>query len=274
MSAWRGGIVTRGRLLREVHEGATFNQRRFRGALRRWSSARVRPQPVIRRCDQNRRQSCMDNAATVCAPNSLLLRNSGLIDSHRLPMGTKFMKRIYFFATKLDILTVANAVEERTPLQYILAYHRLHPAYGPTAPTYPSASRFPHLGIATAKQTGSCERYIVASRTISVVPMTRLIGGQPESCFEMGNCPDCVELNAGGLWEGQVLINGLVQTWSDSKEAQRLMRLVMSTFKKAFKQKIGAYWIGPEALEFLRGGGRLTLNVDADPSFDIQIGAS
>lgn len=68
-----------------------------------------------------------------------------------------------------------------------------------------------------------------------------------------------------------MLINGLVQTWSDSKEAQRLMRLFMSAFKNVFIQKIGAYWIGPEALEFLRGGGRLTLNVDADPSFDIQL---
>ena len=181
------------------------------------------------------------------------------------------MKRIYFFATKIDILTVANTVEEKTRLQYILAHHRLHPAYGPTAPTYPSVARFPHLGIATAKQTGSCERYIVAPLTAPIVPVTRVIGGNPETFFEVGNCPDCVEFNAGGLWGGQVLINGLVQTWSDSKEAQRLMRLFMSAFKNVFIQKIGAYWIGPEALEFLRGGGRLTLNVDADPSFDIQL---
>lgn len=181
------------------------------------------------------------------------------------------MKRIYFFATRNDLLTVANAVEEKVSLQYILAHHQLHPAYGPTAPTYPSASRFPSLGIAAAKQTGSCERYLVASRTTAVVPVTRLIDGNPETYFEPGNCPDCIEFNAGGLWEGRVLINGLVQTWSDSKEARRLMRLFMSTFEKIFKRKIGAYWIGPEAYEFLRGGGRLTLNVDAEPSFDIQI---
>jgi hypothetical protein len=181
------------------------------------------------------------------------------------------MKHIYFFATKIDILTVVNAVEEKTPLQYILAFHHLHPAYGSTAPRYLSASRFPHLGIAIAKQTGSCERYIVAPLTTRVVPVTRVIRGNPESYFELGNYPDCVEFNVGGLWRGQVLINGLVQTWSDSKEAQRLMRLFASTFKRLFKQKIGAYWMGPEALEFLRDGGRLTLNVDADPSFDIQI---
>ena len=56
-----------------------------------------------------------------------------------------------------------------------------------------------------------------------------------------------------------------------AQEAQRLMRLFMSAFKNIFKQKIGAYWIGPAAFEFLRDGGRLTLNVNADPSFDIQI---
>jgi hypothetical protein len=181
------------------------------------------------------------------------------------------MKRIHFFATKTDTLVVANAVEQMTPLQYILAFHQLHPAYGSTAPTYSSASQFPHLGSATAKQTGSCERYVVARVTTPVVPVTRVIRGNPETYFEAGNCQDCVELNVGGLWEEQVLINGLIQTWSNSTEAQRLMRLFTSAFEKLFKQKIGAYWIGPEALEFLRGGGRLTLNVDADPGFDIRI---
>jgi hypothetical protein len=181
------------------------------------------------------------------------------------------MKRIFFFATKIDILTLANAVEKTTPLQYVLAHHQLHPAYGPDAPTYSSVSDFPHLGVATAKQTGSCERYIVAPRTTAIVSTTRQIAGNPETCFEMGNCPDCVELNVGGFWKEQVLINGLVQTWSDSKDAQRLMRRFMSSFKHLFEQRIGAYWIGPEALEFLRDGGRLTLNVDAHPDFDIQL---
>ncbi|MEX3967384.1 hypothetical protein AB4Y42_35060 [Paraburkholderia sp. EG286B] len=181
------------------------------------------------------------------------------------------MKRIFFYATKIDILAVANAVEEKTPLQYILAHHQLHPAYGPTAAEYPSASQLPRLGIATAKQTGSCEQYIVAPRTSAITPVTRLIGGNPETCFELGNCPDCVEFNGGGFWEGRVLINGLIQTWSDSKDAQRLMRLFKSTIQKTFKQKIGSYWIGPEAFKFLQDGGRLTLNVEAEPCFDIQV---
>ncbi|MEX3953957.1 hypothetical protein AB4Y40_40470 [Paraburkholderia sp. EG287B] len=181
------------------------------------------------------------------------------------------MKRIYFYATKFDILAVVKTVEEKILLQYILAHHQLHPAYGPTAPEYSSASQLPCLGIATAKQTGSCERYIVAPRTIAITPLTRLVGGNPETYFELGNCPDCVEFNAGGFWEERVLINGLIQTWSGSKDAQRLMRLFTSTFQKTFKQKIGSYWIGPEAFEFLQDGGRLTLNVDAEPGFDIQI---
>ncbi len=49
------------------------------------------------------------------------------------------------------------------------------------------------------------------------------------------------------------------------------MRRYTSAIKKLFDKKVNAYWIGPEAYEFLKNGGRLTLNVQADPSFDLKI---
>jgi hypothetical protein len=98
-----------------------------------------------------------------------------------------------------------------------------------------------------------------------------LIAGNPVTAYEAGNCPDCVEFNAGGFWEEKVLISGLIQTWSDSKEAQRLMRLFLSSIRKHFKEKINAFWIGPEAYEFLVNGGRITQNTDAAPSLDMKV---
>jgi hypothetical protein len=185
------------------------------------------------------------------------------------------MKRIHFFATKADILTAMDTLEGKAPLTYTLAQHRLHPLYASVAPRYQSLSQFPDLGIAASGQTSRCERYIVASPSTVVLPLTRNVNGRSVTAYELGNCPDCVEFNAGGFWEQKVLINGLVQTWSDSKEAQRLMRVFMLAFRKTFDRRIGVYWIGPEAFEYLKSGGRLTLNVDADPSFDLTLpGAS
>jgi hypothetical protein len=90
-----------------------------------------------------------------------------------------------------------------------------------------------------------------------------LIAGNPVTAYEAGNCPDCVEFNAGGFWEEKVLISGLIQTWSDSKEAQRLMRLFLSSIRKHFKEKINAFWIGPEAYEFL---GMAKIGVPVTPT--------
>jgi hypothetical protein len=186
------------------------------------------------------------------------------------------MKRLYFFASKADILLATDMLESKEEVKYILAHHNLHPNRGLNAPIYESAREIPDLGVAAAKQTGSCEHYLIAGRSQEVTPVSRLVGknlpdgGRFITAYEAGACSHCVEFNAGGYWDGEVLINGLVQTWSLDPAAQKLMRIFSAGFKKAFPKKIGVYWIGPEALQFLTKGGRLTLNVNAAPSFDIR----
>lgn len=181
------------------------------------------------------------------------------------------MKRIYFFATKGDISSITAEVEKQFPLKYVLAHHDLFPEYSDRAPWYESAIQIPTLGIATRKQTTSCERYIAMDRSTQIEPVARLIGGVSRIAFELGNCEDCIELTSGGFWNEDVLISGLVQTWSEGASAQRLMRKFSSLMKKIFSQKSGVYWIGPEAFEFLKNGGRLTLNLDAPSAMDIKV---
>lgn len=169
-------------------------------------------------------------------------------------------------------------LNKKKTLKYYLTLHHAHPKYAASgAPVFESASLIPELGIAAGSQTGRCEQYVVACAPTLVEPMTRYIGlpppgkGRSVTAYEIGNCRDCVQFNAGGFWQETVLLNGLIETWSDSEPAQQLMRQFMSAIKKNFKEKINAYWIGPEAFEFLKDGGRLTLNVDAAPSFDLKI---
>jgi hypothetical protein len=42
----------------------------------------------------------------------------------------------------------------------------------------------------------------------------------------------------------------------------------MSLLKKHFT-KVEWYWVGPQALEKLRSGARLTINIDAGPEFNL-----
>ncbi|SNU89468.1 hypothetical protein [Pandoraea sputorum] len=181
------------------------------------------------------------------------------------------MKRIHFFATRNDMLAVTDLVERKIPVTYVRSHQSLFPEYRGDVGRYESAVDIPRLGDAVRGQTSSCERYIVVNRFTRVDPVARTYRDETVEDYELGNCPEGVELNAGGFWEGEVLINGLIQTWSEGALGQQLMRKFLSSIKTTFKVRLNGYWIGLEAYQFLEGGGRLTLNVDANSSFDITL---
>ena len=101
--------------------------------------------------------------------------------------------------------------------------------------------------------------------------MVRVLGGDKTVQYEIGNCPDSIELTSGGVLQDGLLISGLVQSWSGSKVCAALMRRFAGAFKKRCPVKIGPYLIGPEALVILKNGGRLTINIGADSSFDVKL---
>lgn len=181
------------------------------------------------------------------------------------------MRRIFIFATKADLLSVTNLVEKTEDLRYTLAFDNLFPEYKGVAPQYRSAAEILTIGIATRDQTARCENYVVSRVKTSVTPTQSMIGGKPVTHFVPGRYPDCIEFNAGGLWGEDILISGLIQTWSDSLPAQQLMRKFSAALKKQFAKKINGYWVGHEAYAFLLQGGRLTINVSADASFDLKV---
>ncbi|MGO4565486.1 hypothetical protein AB4Z52_10530 [Rhizobium sp. 2YAF20] len=193
--------------------------------------------------------------------------------SQIIAKGTQAMKRIFFYATGRDIFSVTRLVEEKMSLKYILANHDLYVPPGDDAPVYYSASSISGLGKASRPASATCERYVVAEKNVSINMITEKVKGIDKAYFSISNCADCIEFNAGGMWEDKVLLNGLIQTWSDSKLAQRLMRQFQSAFKKNNFERIAYFWVGPEAYELLRQGGRLTRGTDAASSFDLQLPA-
>ncbi|MPV64319.1 hypothetical protein [Burkholderia sp. BE17] len=187
------------------------------------------------------------------------------------------MKRIHFYATKDDSLSLTDFVEGRQEVKYILSHHHFYQECGAEAPVFNTARDIPDIGLGTQGDTARCKNYILVERSVEVVPMSRFIGrnlpegGKWYTAYEPGNCTKGIEFKSGGIWSDGTLINGLIQTWSDDPAAQKLMRQFASAMKKVFKEKIGIYWVGPEAYELLRQGGRLTLNVAAGPEFDLKI---
>jgi hypothetical protein len=69
--------------------------------------------------------------------------------------------------------------------------------------------------------------------------------------------------------DAQTIISGRVATLFDDPQIQKIMRKLSSLTKKHFT-RVNGYWVGPEALEKLRSGARLTLNIYASADFNLR----
>jgi hypothetical protein len=106
------------------------------------------------------------------------------------------------------------------------------------------------LGIAKGKQTLACSHFKLFSDNQS-----------GKNRFE-------ADLWPGGEFGSKTVIAGTITTLFDDPEIQRIMRKLVSLSKKHFT-KVGPYWVGPKALEKLRSGARLTMNIDATAEFNL-----
>jgi len=81
--------------------------------------------------------------------------------------------------------------------------------------------------------------------------------------------PDTITFTVGGLWNNEILLHGSVGTASQSKSSQMLMRVFHDALNKQFV-KVRAFYVGPQALELLKNGKRLTISAQSPQQFDLK----
>jgi len=203
-------------------------------------------------------------------------------------------RRIQFFARKEDILSAAARVESVGPVRYV-KYGQI---VGSDAPTYASIADIGDLGNAAYDSASACAKYLVYrpevpfklrplktltaednERTyieildvqIPVKPggLTQKVG-KPRFAIDQLINPDCVVVNPGGIWNGNVLLRGELSTVSGTQ----ISRDLFSRFSRAIKSQftpMRSYYVGPGALEFLRAGNRLTQAVQCPRELDFVL---
>lgn len=176
------------------------------------------------------------------------------------------MTRVYFFATKDDLLLVLGWLEAKMSVKYT----RRGMLPGPEPEVWKSGADIPGLGRAAGDQAVSCDFFLIvdAPSAVNVVSRPMLNGERRYDVEQPGN-PDSVLLNVGGEWDDGSLISGSVMTISQSNISQGLMRAIHNGVKKHFT-RVRAYWVGPEALVWLRSGKRLTYAVQSPPEYDLK----
>lgn len=177
------------------------------------------------------------------------------------------MKHAAFYATTADMLGLLEELDQSLPLRYALCGNFLSCDYDPAQSCFDTGREIPHLGLADAESSIACKSYLTQMRPTTMIP--RMIDGNDgrRVCIDQLRNPDSVIFTPGGVWTGTVLLQGRVATSSSSEISSALMREFRTGLKKCFRAIRGCR-LGPEAMQLLRGGMRLTTAVQSPREHD------
>jgi hypothetical protein len=195
-------------------------------------------------------------------------------------------KVCYFYAAKDDLLALTERVESMAPVKYV---HFGHITELPPE-SFSSAARIPNLGTASHPSAVGCAKFLVCDPQTTITPrelkilteedvnrsivpekgpLQALIGVQQYAIDQLLN-PDTICLSLGGLWKCETLLYAGVDTASQSEISQALMKRFKAAIKKTFA-RVKAFYVGPQAMELLKAGRRLTIAEQSPREFDLTI---
>lgn len=180
------------------------------------------------------------------------------------------MSQTNFFASPDDLSPVLDAVEANMPVAYTSIG-----MFGSDNVTSVLAGRLIQtLKLPAGPSSAVCPAYLVTPNdcVVRVRPVTVASVGVRYAVDQLHN-PDSVALTHGGFGPGGTLIAGKVGTASDTAIARRLQRTFNAAIRSTFV-RVNAYWVGPEAMEHFRRGGRLTFSLASPSEFDLRLPAT
>ncbi len=175
-------------------------------------------------------------------------------------------KQILFFGSRSDLLNAVGAVERSKSVAYVLCTMKDQPTYSKLH----SLSEIPNLGRTHSSSYITGDAYLVLEA--GVEPRVREVKqdkGDVKFTIDQKLNQASIALRPGGIFEEGILICGNLGTASTDPVSRELYRSYSSKMVKAFK-KVKAYYVGPEALQWLRRGWRLiTIHAKEDPRYDL-----
>ena len=195
-------------------------------------------------------------------------------------------KLVQFFATIADLEPGLRSIESKQRLR--LAEQRYYESK--SIPTIDSLFSIPNLGKVTESRS---PRYIVQpaaknfhpTRVVQVgkrkdlppklAMALALIGIQPPGGkvvydIQPASHSEGIVFAPGGFWNPESLIVGEIATIHDTGASMELYNLFRKELLRGFTS-VKSFEVGPEALAFLKLGGRLTIDAKAAPMLDLAL---
>jgi hypothetical protein len=172
---------------------------------------------------------------------------------------------VRFFATRNDHLAMLREATAGRSLHFFPAG-----VFDDQPAPFDDAAQIPVLGMARKGDQVHEDRYLVlpAAEPVQRREIHLNVGGTRIAIDQLAN-PKSVIFCAGGEWDGgSTIISGDVGTVSDDPSGKALWLAFAKPIKKKWR-RVKAYYVGPEALAVLRGGGRLTTSIRSPALYDL-----
>jgi hypothetical protein len=173
-------------------------------------------------------------------------------------------QQTHFFAMRDDQIALLGAVETRAWLKYVVS--GLLPSREPKI-CYVGAD-IPTLGVARHESAIHGDSYLVMGRSeeIYVREVKQQQGGVLYSISQERN-PNTIIFLHGGVIEN-VLLYGKAGTIWKTEASLKLYRLFCDVLRQNFS-KVGPFYVGKSAYEFMKAGGRLTQAVQSPSEYNL-----
>jgi len=194
-------------------------------------------------------------------------------------------KTCHFYATRDDLIDITKRVESTLSIRYVRFGHvsKLPPE------SFDSAARIPNLGKATQESGTACEKFLICDSHLTIRSrqlgkaadegversyrknVKAVVGVERFTIDQLYN-PDTIIFNPGGIWKEKILLQGDLGVAHNTKVSKELMKHFKAAIKSTFI-RVRAYWVGPQALKFLKSGKRLTPAEQCSPELDLKLAA-
>jgi hypothetical protein len=177
------------------------------------------------------------------------------------------MSQTHFFATRNDLLPVFAAAQKKQALRYVNTAISSNGDFE----SYSDGALIPTLGLATDGSSTGTNKFLVLESTADVKVRT-INHSDGRRSFRMDQLlnNDSISFSPGGIWKPDIMIQGTLGTAYNGEVSAKLYRRFQYSLGKYF-EKVGICLVGPEALELLKSGMRLTISEKSPPDYNLVL---
>ena len=195
-------------------------------------------------------------------------------------------KSIQFFATTADLEPGFRSIEGRQrlmiaeqnyyesknvpPIGSLFSIPNLGKVADRRSPQYVVQLAGKPFNLARVVQVGKKKDFPPKLAMALALTGIRPPGGKVVYDIQLAKHPSAITFTPGGFWNPRTLIAGEIATIHDTSASTELYTLFRKELLRGFTS-VQSFEVGPEALAFLKLGGRLTIDARAAPILDLVL---